>query len=72
MNIFGDFICVFAFFYSFFRKNDEKLAYVFGVRAYLIDFGSGGFYLGLAGVIPTPTSSFGVPILVGITTRFFI
>ena len=31
MKIFGDFFCVFAFFYSFLRKNDEKLAYVFGV-----------------------------------------
>ena len=37
MKIFGDFFCFFTFFYSFFRKNDEKLAYVFGVRAYLID-----------------------------------
>jgi len=39
---FGGFFCFFAIFYSFFRKNDEKLAYVFGVRACLIDFGSGG------------------------------
>ena len=46
MKIFGDFFCVFAIFHSFFCKNDEKLAYVFGVRACLIDFCSGGFYFG--------------------------
>jgi len=73
MKIFGDFFCVFAFFFSFFRKNDEKLAYVFGVRAYLIDFAirlcpcgtttrqAGDFTLGLAVVIPTPTSLCGGP-----------
>ena len=38
MKIFGDYFCFFAIFYSFFCKNDEKLAYVFGVRACLIDF----------------------------------
>ena len=57
----GIFFCFFAIFYSFFRKNDEKLTCVFGVRAYLIDFLFGGFYLYLAVVIPTPTSSLGDP-----------
>ena len=39
MKIFRDFFAILRFFYSFFRKNDEKLACFFGVRAYLIDFG---------------------------------
>ena len=43
---FGGFFCVFAIFHSFFCKNDEKLTCFFGVRAYLIDFCSGGFYFG--------------------------
>ena len=41
-DFWGFFFCVFAVFYSFFRKNDDKLACVFEVRAYLIDFGSRG------------------------------